>query len=593
MPPNDKEIERLWNRPIRFASGVERVLSLLSHPLGERVWNHPFVNGTFTVEDYWEARASVSHRYTSGWPSEPFMIANMLKLAGLPAVDIPDALEKETQYNHWQSGAVLDLYCALTSAFQIPKVDGLTVLGWAFRQSAQKGSVWNNGERFEPMFQALQAYDGSAVAQQQCVDDFLAAVGKYPSASHDDLDGESSSRGVFPERRRGRYRENASVFYERGLQGMGVALVNVFERIDDVALTQWFHQRHDVYGLGCLCVRERLPVSTLLHLLLNPGDAPYPIDSRRFLSESEGGAELLRKMDTKDVIMRVLSAYSPDELQQELQDLGRHSPDILHKLQALQPLDDVNRETLPGWMTWHALLNRYHLLDTDSPAFQHSLRLLQTQIDQGPSLPSGSLNIHMSKNMMTPEWSAFLNLHSTLATLGGIHFFHNAVRHTKSTERWEYIRDVDVSFLKKANMTPHFGSGLLENQYGGGMAILTQAAMVLPKFNLEDQATLAPLVALFFGARSVAGFSPSTFRNIWKEQNPEYFKASIPKHYTDDTYMLYALTRKNADGLLQMLDSLNLRQDRDAYLQAVRTWVREAFELPNVEHQLGDVLMTI
>ena len=112
-------------------------------------------------------------------------------------------------------------------------------------------------------------------------------------------------------------------------------------------------------------------------------------------------------------------------------------------------------------------------------------------------------------------------------------------------------------------------------------------AMILPRMSALDQARLAPAIAYGVGVQSISGLSPSTLRSMWKEHNPDAFKATIPKQYTSDTYILYALTRKNADDLLATLSSMDVRHDPELYRQYVENWTRQAFDVAPAIDEIG------
>lgn len=595
MPTHEENNVRQWSRPpSQNLTGEQRVLALLKHPLGERVWNNPFQDGKFTVQDYWSARERMEHHYSRGWPSQKSVVARMLVRSGLTSDQIPEAIEKEARWSRSDPLSLLELHTALTEEFNIPKTDGLQVLQWLY--PAREGSlsgVWEHfSTQLDTLAQALVVHDGSPEAQQKYLSSFQTAVGPYPLPEAEPAsDEEDEPRGAFP-MRRGKYRNRDRIHrvdYEWGMHGTGVVLVNELPKVDDTQLVEWFHQRHDVYALACMAVKERLPVSTLLHRLLNPAPGPYPDPSARKGYQRESNTAVLHRIETQQAIAQVLSLYNPAELKDELQSFTAHNPEVFQKLQELFPFD---MENLSPWWSWNILLHQYGLLNPETPAFEQAMREIQTKLDEKPALPTSGLTSYLRKEAMTPAWSAFASLNSTLATLAGVQFFHNASRHAKSSEMWDGIRSIDLGFLQKARMAPHFmGPSFLDSHYGmsQGVSSLTQAAMVLPQFNTEDQAAIAPLVAYRFGASNVQGFSPSTFRSIWKEQNPEHFKAVIPKPYqaNGDTYLLYALTRQNADNLLHMLDSLDLRHNRSAYLEAVTTWTRTALQLPP-EHAVAE-----
>jgi len=229
------------------------------------------------------------------------------------------------------------------------------------------------------------------------------------------------------------------------------------------------------------------------------------------------------------------------------------------------------------WWTWNEVLTRKKLIDfkNPTPALQAQLNLLLQHIeDQKRIKHNGVFTLGSRYEIITSTEMA--NQHPILARALWEHTLQNISSNTiQNPEYWIKMQKQEWNWLKNVSVSETMVElNLYKIQFernGSCKHHLILITALLPKMNAQDRAYIAPISAWVFGKNSVRGFSPQTFKGIWKALDKE-FARSVPRQFKGDTYMLYGLTGYDATALQGILDSLDLK-DSTTYLHMTRQWM--------------------
>lgn len=580
-------LERWSQQTIAPTTPSECVRALLKSPLGSTSWENPLRLGHFTVQDYWNVRLEPEHRYNPNWPSNPTQLAQLMLDTGLDISQIDHAVYVERSNRDQPITASMQMhrYLRRSQGLSTTHTDALNCLTTAFEASYSLGlgqgevsaavrESLRTHERWVTTLHSLMQYDNSPSAQNA----YLHAI------EHAFAPSKPKPTGALPERGRRRTSENEAT-YNYGWDSTGSALAQAFPQADNHTLVSFLHAKHDLHGLGALVVQQRLSLSEFLNLAVNPASTPLPEGVSRYGSAPT--AVEYRQNNLTETLSALVDMLPPALVQAETQKAMAHDATLADKLQAAVPPPDPNTG-VSSWWKWNMRLHAMGLHDFTNPSAQMQSHLAAVnaatpnQVRNNDGLP------YMKPEEFNERFGQFAGAHPALANLGLALTLHNIPRHGKATDIWDRMKGMDTTWLSQASFSKYITPELLSpSRYGGEKDVLPFAAMMLPHMNALDKAHIAPIVAYGVGVQSIPSFSPSTLRSMWKEHNPSDFKASIPKQYTGDTYLLFALTRQDAQGLMSTLEAMDVRHDVAAYLQCVETWTRQVMSLPPIIEDIG------
>lgn len=582
--------QQRWSKQTTMpTSPRECVRALVDSPLGSNAWANPLRMGAFNIHDFWDVRREPDYRYKRTWPTEPLELAQLMLDTGLKNSEIDIAVRVERTDRDQSMTAALQMHRYLRKGhgLSITYEDALEGLTTAFEASVNldlgKGDVhaalrshMHRSDHWVAALHSLTQYDNSGKAQNAYLAAILQALAPTPSK-------EVPTTGALPLRGRYRVQSNDSN-YQYGWDSTGSAMVQALPQADNGVLTKFLHARHDLHGLGAMVVQQRLSFSKFLELIAAPASSAMPIQ------ENPRGAdptpEEYRRASIIEVVGALVDMMPQAKMLEETKKAMDANPALSDILQGLvaPPSKDTG---IISWWDWNLRLNAMGLVDPAHPSaqMQNHLMELEKHIPERPRHADG-LKYLQAKDF-DAKFANFASSNPVLTNTALAMLIHSIPNHSKPTEIWEHMKTSDVSWLSKADCTRYITPAILNATRPGERDLLPFGAMFLPHMSLLDQAKIAPIVAYGVGMQSIASFSPSTLRGMWKEHNPEAFKAVIPKQYSNDTYILFALTRKNADDLMSTLSSMDVRHDIPSYLQCVETWTRQAMALPATIEDIG------
>lgn len=567
----------------------ECVRALVDSPLGSNAWANPLRMGAFTIHDFWDVRREPNYRYKQTWPSEPLELAQLMLDTGLKANEIDVAVRVEHTERHQSITAGLQMHRYLRKGHGLSTTfdDALAGLATAFEASTNQElgksdahaalrSHMQRSDHWVAALHSLTQYDNNAEAQNAYFTTVQKALLPTPPK-------QTNPTGALP--LRGRYRTQANDSnYQHGWDSTGSAMVQALPQADNVELIKFLHARHDLHGLGAMVVQQRLPFSQFLGLLASPASTPLP------MVENPKGAdptpEEYRQKSIIDLIKALADMMPQEKMLAETKKAMTAAPALSDMLQGLVA-PPTQQTGITDWWDWNLRLNAMGLIDPAKPSTQLQGHLveLEKQMPEHPRHADGLK--YMTAEKFDAKFAQFAGSHPALTNMALAMLIHSIPNHSKATEIWERMKTSDVSWLAKADCSRYITPALFAATRAGERDVLPFAAMFLPHMNDEDKAKIAPIVAYGVGVQSIASLSPKTLRSMWKEHNDSAFKATIPTQYSGDTYILYALTRKNADDLMSTLSSMDVRHDIPSYLQCVETWTRQAMDLAPVIEDIG------
>jgi hypothetical protein len=509
---------------------------------------------------------------------------------GLKSCEIDTAIRVEQTDRQQGITAAMQMHRHLRKSYGLSTTheDALGCLTTAFEASVNiglgKGSVdsalrshLRGNDHWVAVLQSLAQYDNSQEAQNSYLfrieQAFAPAKEKPPVV------------GALPDRSRRRVQED-DVHYAYGWDSTGSAIVQALPQADNSTLAKLLHDKHDLHGLGDMVIQARLSFSAFLQLAAVPAATVIPTGKSRYGSDPT--PEEFRESNIIQVISALADTIPSDTLLEETRLAMQQNPQLSDTLQSLVAAPNADGG-VSTWWEWNLCLYSMGLIDPATPSVQMQRHLLEVQAHTPNSVRSITHFPYMAPDKFNTNFGKFANTSPFLANMAFAFLLHNIPRHSKATEIWDRMKNADLSWLPKADATRYITPELLKITKYGDKDILPFAAMILPHMSNLDKARIAPIVAYGVGVQSIASFSPTTLRGMWKEHNPDAFKATIPKQYSGDTYILFALTRKNADDLMSTLTSMDVRHDIPSYLQCVETWTRQAMALPPGIDEMGPI----
>lgn len=578
-------LERWSQQTIVPTTPSECIRALLKSPLGSTTWENPLRMGHFTIQDYWKERRETDLRYNPNWPTNPTQVAQLMLDTGLTVNDVDHAIYTENTDRDPTITASMQMHRYLRRSYGLSTThaDALgcltTVFESAYKLELGKGdtsdalrSCLRTQDKWVTTLHSLTQYDNSPVAQNT----YLSAIEQAFAPQ------KPKPVGALPERGRRRSFESEAP-YQCGWDSTGSAMVQAFPQADNQKLTTFLHEKHDLHGLGTLVAQQRLSLSEFLNLAANPAETPLPPGVSRY-GEAPTPWEY-RQNNLNETLSTLVDMLPQETLQSETKKAMALDPDLVDKLQGVVAAPDPDN-SVSGWWKWNMRLHAMGLTDFTQPSAQlqrHLAAVAAVPLKEGRNdgLP------FMKPEEFDTRFGQFAGAHPVTANMALAMVLHNVPRHAKATDVWDSMKGMDTSWFDKADCAKHITSGLLATSRYGEKNLLPFAAMMLPHMSPLDQAKIAPIVAYGVGVQSIQSFSPSTLRSMWKEHNPNDFKAAIPKQYTGDTYILYALTRQDAAGLMSTLESMDVRRDVPSYLQCVEVWTRQVLSLAPMIEDLG------
>lgn len=589
MSPQQVEAQKRWSAQTPTPTTPrERIHALLNGPLGSLAWANPLRLGAFTIQDFWDVRRESEFRYSNNWPDTSQMAQLMLD-TGLKADQIDTAVHTERTDRDRGLTALMQLHRQLRQHFNLSTdyKDGLGCLTTIFEAAHQRAlgqsdtgaalrSHLRTPNQWEIALQCLVQYDNSQEAQNA----YLTSIVEALSPTKD------KPSGALPERGRRRFFEEEDP-YHYGWDSTGSTMAQTLSNVDTSALVKFLHDKHDIHGLGAMVVQNRLPLSTFLALVVAPAKTPMP--TRMGDNHKERTPQEFHTANAVETISTLLNMLNPNVVSAQVKMALAENPSVGDALHALVLLPEAKPDTSPSeWWNWNTLLHDTGLVDYANPS-----SILQTTLANLTALQSHFRTTRESVGYLAPEkfdgrFNDFSASQPVLADTALLMLMRSIPNHlNKPSEIWDRIKLMDLRWLAQANCADALTEKwLLANDYSG-KSNLPFTAMVLPRMSAMDQARLAPTIAYGVGVQTIAGLSPTTLRTMWKEHDPNAFKATIPKQYTSDTYILYALTRKNADDLLATLSSMDVRHDRKMYRDYVENWTRQAFNVAPAIEEIG------
>lgn len=556
----------------------ERVQVLVDSPLGSNAWANPLRFGDFTIHDFWEVRREPGHRYSDKFPTG-IELAQLMLDTGLKENEIDIAVRVENIDRRQTITSAMQMHRHLRKGHGLSTAykDALNCLSTAYEASVNldlgKGSIGAalrnhlcRNDQWVAALHALTQYDNSSEAQNA----YLSHIGQMLNPTKN-----QSPSGTLPTRSRRIDSEESP--YNYGWDSSGSAIVQALPQADNAALTKMLHDKHDLHALGAMVVQNRLPFSTFLELAITPAKTPMPEGSD--LHRADPTPEKYRQTNAIEVLTALIDMLPQARMRKEARAAFAKDSDLPDKLQAFVAAPNED-ESLMNWWSWNLRLYNMDLIDPTKPSAQMREHLEQLK-KQLPSSPrhSSRLNFMYAKEFDS-NFAAFAKSDVTLSNMAFAILMHSIPNQSKATEIWESMKTIDTSWLSNADCARFITPEILTTAHYGQRNVLPFAAMFLPHMSDVDKAKIAPMVAYNIGVQGVASLSPTTLRSMWKEHNSEAFGAPIPKQYINDTYVLFALTRKNADGLMSTLKSMDVRDDIPVYLQCVESWTRQAMGLP-------------
>ena len=588
---NDIDPQKRWSQQtIPPTRPREYVRALLASPLGSHAWTNPLRLGAFTVHDFWDVRREPEYRYAKSLPTEPLQLAQLMLDTGLKTSDIDIAVRVEKTDRDQSITAAMQMHRHLRKSHGLSTTheDALSCLATAFEASVNLGlgkgssqdalrSHMRRSDHWVAALHSLTQYDNSAQAQNA----YLANVQQALAPT---VLKEASPAGLLPLRGRFSTQSNDSN-YQHGWDSTGSAMVQALQQADNTVLTKFLHARHDLHGLGAMVVQQRLPFSEFLRLVGAPALEPLPtVDIHR----SNPTPEEYRKTSIIEVLSALVDMMPGAQVLSETKAAMANDPGLSDKLQAMVAAPGANNG-VTSWWDWNLRLHSMGLVDPAKPSAQMQSHLieLETQVPARPRHADGLK--YMQAKDFDIAFAQFAGSQPVLANMALAMLIHSIPNHSKPTEIWDKMKTSGVSWLSKADCARYITPAIIKSMHSGDRDLLPFAAMFLPHMKDEDKAKIAPIVAYGVGVQSIQGLSPTTLRTMWKEHNPDDFKAPIPKQYSGDTYILFALTRKSADELMATLSSMEVRHDVPSYLHCVETWTRQAMALPPAIEDIGPI----
>lgn len=588
---NDIDPQKRWSQQtIPPTSPRECVRALLASPLGSHAWTNPLRFGAFTIHDFWDVRREPEYRYTQTLPTEPLQLAQLMLDTGLKASDIDIAVRIEKNDRDQSITAAMQMHRYLRNSYGLSTTykDALDCLKTVFEAHIQLElgksnttsalqSHLRSNDTWTEALQSLTQYDNSLPAQKE----YLNTIVQMFSPAKE----KAVTTGALPERGRQNFSDKDAP-YIYGWDSTGSAIVQSLPQSDNAALVGLLHAKHDMHGLGAMVVTGRMLLSSFLELTATPALTPLPKKKNHYGKESDENAEEFRRANAVEV-MYALTGVLPqaDMLEQARVALSKNS-NLSDAMQALVP-KPKEASDIPAWWTWNSKLHALGLIDATKPSAQMQNHLSKLQQHMPTSARNSPSSLHVVADFFGGTFGQFANNNATLANMALAIFLYNVPRASKPSEMFETFKTMDFAWLAQADCARYITPAVLSDSQYGGKNILAAVAMILPHMSDLDKVRIAPIVAYGLGVQSIQGLSPTTLRAMWKEQRPEEFKGVIPKQYSGDTYILFALTRKSADELMNTLSSMEVRHDVPLYLQCVETWTRQAMALPPAIEDIG------
>lgn len=589
--PRQDETKQQWSKQTTVPTTPrERIRALLNSPLGSLAWANPLRLGPFTIQDFWNVRRE-KDSYSNNWPDTSQMAQLMLD-TGLTVDQIDTAVHVERTDRDRGLTALMQLHRQLRQHFNLSTdyKDGLGCLTTIFEAAhnrplgqsdvgAALKSHLRTPNQWEIALQCLVQYDNSEEAQNAYLNSIVEALNPV----------KEKSAGALPERGRRRFFEEEDP-YHYGWDSTGSTMVQTLSNVDNRKLVKFLHDKHDIHGLGAMVVQNRLPLSEFLELVAAPAKTPMPTRADQY--NQERAPHQFHALNAVETTTTLLEMLNPNEVSSQVRIALASNPSLGDSLQGLVSLPEAkpdNSTAVSAWWNWNMRLHEARLVDyaKPSPALQTALDGLAAL---QPYLRAGRETVaYMPPEQFDAGFNDLAASHSVLANTALLMLMRSVPNHqNKPSEIWERIKAMDLRWLAQANCADAMTDKWLSNSISySDKSNLPFTAMVLPRMSALDQARLAPTIAYSIGVNSITGLSPTTLRTMWKEHNPDAFKATIPKQYTNDTYILYALTRKNADELLATLLSMDVRHNPTLYREYVENWTRQAFNVAPAIEEIG------
>lgn len=566
----------------------ERIRALLTSPLGSLAWANPLRLGPFTIQDFWDVRRERDYTYSNNWPDTSQMAQLMLD-TGLKADQIDTAVHVERTDRDRGLTALMQLHRQLRQHFNLSTgyKDALGCLTTIFEAAHQRPlgqsdtgaalkSHLRTPSQWEIALQCLVQYDNSEEAQNAYLTSIVEALEP----------GKDKPAGALPERGRRRVFDEEDL-YQYGWDSTGSTVAQTLSNVNNARLVKFLHDKHDIHGLGALVVQDRLPLSEFLGLVVTPAKTRMPTGVGRY--NEERTPQEFHTQNAVETISMLLDMLDPNVVSSQIKIALAKNPGLGDTLQLLVPLPEAKPDnSISPWWDWSMRLHNAGLVDyaNPSPALQTTIKGLQALL---PHCRTNRDAVgYMAPEKFDARFNDFSASNPVLANMALAMLMRSVPNHNnKPSEIWDRIKPMDLRWLPQANCADSMSEKWLTSNSYSEKSNMPFTAMILPRMSALDQARLAPAIAYGVGVQSISGLSPSTLRSMWKEHNPDAFKATIPKQYTSDTYILYALTRKNADDLLDTLSSMDVRHDPELYRQYVENWTRQAFDVAPAIDEIG------
>lgn len=575
------QFEQWKRRPQTVSTPAEKIDAMLVHPLGSEVWSTPSLYGFISVEEYWTARQSRATRYSNNWPSRTEQLANVLIAGGIELNGVGDSIRKHAATTSCTVATQLHLYRLLQQHFNATLDYNSAFEGLNETMSDPKQeknpfvSHISSTDKWTNLLHALVQYDSSEQAQhayfEKIKDTFLDASVKKSEAIDDELLDGNRFYNRYP----------ASDSYVYGWGSSGCIAVQALTKVDNSQLALWLHEQHDVHALAQMVLHDRLDFSKFLSMITNPSTSPTPPIADTYFHRDRTYLDIWKNRVT-ETIKVLCDEMNPNTLRQEGHLFAQNSQAEAEKLISLIPAPDEDN-SIKSWWLWNQTLHSLKILHPQNASAEwlgtinHIAQERLTDVNY-----SSERFFYLSNEDLTDACSLFADSHPILANLTFAALVSSAGR-ADPADHWNKIKSCNFSWLSHVDVEPIVRNIFLDSTPSHlYRSILGLSAILLPQMNQESKAYMAPFVAYGMGLKSINGLAPSTLRSLWKEQCPEEYKASIPRVYTDDNYILFGITRKDPKPLMSTLESMDLREDRQAYLHSVSLWVREAMKLPSI-----------